>query len=334
MFPTEPSALRRQIKDHPLKTRIMETQKKNRAPSLLLVVGAGLGLLLLLAVLFAFFLAPSPGTTGRSFLSGDRIAIIPIKGEISSDVDEFSSAFSSREIADYVRDADKDPRVSAILLEINSPGGGVVASKEIAYAVYAAQKPVVAYIGDLGASGGYYVASAADYIVADEDSLTGSIGVIAVFPSLERFLVDHGINVQVLKRGRYKASGNLFEDMDPEERELFQVVLEQAYSHFRRDVLSFRPNLSEEQLDAVADGRILTGEQAFSAGLIDQTGSFDDAVAKAGELADTPGAEAFAYAHKEVSLFDILTRAGYSLGLGFQKGLTTHAGINPPQIKT
>ena len=303
-----------------------------KGPAIILLVIGGALILLLGLALVAMFLVS--GTSGPRPFSGGEVAVIPIMGEIQSHTDSFSNSFSSREIKDYLKQADEDSGVAAILLEIDSPGGGVVPSKEIAQAVASTKKPVVAYIENVGASGGYYAASASDYIVADEDSITGSIGVIAIIPSIESLLKEHGVNVQVLKKGTYKAAGNPFEDLSPADANMYQGMLDQAYAHFKRDILQYRPYLTAQRLDAVADGRILTGEQALAAGLIDQTGSYDDAVKKAGDLAGIENPNAVLYAQKSHSLLDFFTGAGYNLGQGFQKGLTAGVSENVPQVKT
>ena len=161
---------------------------------LIIVMAVGLGLLIgiaLIASIFISFVAfDFPG-----FSQG--IAVIPVKGEIMMESGSFSYEMTAMEIVESIERAEEDPTVGAILLEINSGGGGVVASREIAKKVREARqtKPVVAWISEVGASGAYYVASASDHVVADPDSITGSIGVISVFPNIEGLLEKLGIEI-------------------------------------------------------------------------------------------------------------------------------------------
>ncbi len=230
-----------------------------------------------------------------SFSLKPCIAVIPIEGPIST-VGIKPSLFeegvpSSRDIAEAIEKADEDPNVKAILLEINSPGGSVVATKEIWQAVKKAKKPVVAYLREVAASGGYYVASAADYIVADEDTLTGSIGVIATFTSLEGLFEKLGVKVNVIKAGKYKDIGSPFRDMTEEERALLQAMINETYQEFLSVIEEGRGEKLSPSWKAYADGRILSGRQAYRIGFVDALGSLEDAVEKAKELAGAEDAE-------------------------------------------
>ena len=180
-----------------------------------------------------------------------------------------------------------DRSVVGIVLRIESPGGSVAASQEIYKAVLRARKggkKVVASMGNVATSGGYYIAAAADTIVADPGTVTGSIGVIAEFPNLEKLLEKFGLKVEVIKTGRYKDIGSPLRKMRQEERELMEGVLEDVYEQFLMAVSEGR-GIPEDSLRPYADGRIFTGSQAKSLGLVDVLGGYQDAVDLAGRMA-------------------------------------------------
>src|SRR3989344_1258916 len=140
-----------------------------------------------------------PCITSSSAPSG--IAIIPLKGEISNESSgSFSTVLSANEIIALIDEAENDPEVGAIFIDIDSPGGEVVASKQIARKIWEVKKPTYSYINSVGASGGYYVASATDYIMADEDSITGSIGVVSIILNIEGLLEKIGVKATVLQK--------------------------------------------------------------------------------------------------------------------------------------
>jgi protease-4 len=279
-----------------------------------------LGVLLVLLSLAAVL----SSTDLMAEIQGNRIAVVEIKGPLLSEGDDsmWSSQVGARDMIELIKRADEDPSVSAILLEINSPGGGVVASKELEKAVSKANKPVVAYIDEAGASGAYYVASAADVIVADEDSITGSIGVIATVTNYRRLLDMLGINVTVITEGKNKAIGNPYRDMTPEEREILETLMEDAYNQFKSDVLDNRPFIDEGTFDEIADGRIMNGRQALEYGLIDMTGSREKAIEEAARLGEIEGKANLKYFRKErYGLSGLFAEVGYGLGKGLTKAL-------------
>ena len=251
----------------------------------------------------------------------NSIAVIPVKGEIVSDSGNVGTDLSAMEIVDSIDEAEKNPSVKAILLEINSPGGSVVASRQIVEKIRKTEKPVVAWVSDLGASGAYYVASASDYIIADPDSITGSIGVIAMFPNIEGLLDKIGVKVKIIKKGAYKAIGSPFQEISPEEEALIQKLLDGAFERFKADVLEFRAEkLNKARFESIADGRIISGEQARDTGLIDALGTRDDALKKAADIAGIKEYDTTDYSKKELSLIDLLSSMGYSFGTGVKTG--------------
>ena len=184
----------------------------------------------------------------------------------------------STEILKLIDKADKNPNVKAILIEINSPGGTAVGSYEIAEAVRKTNKTTVAWIREVGASGGYWVASAADYVVANPMSITGSIGVIASYIEFEGTLERYNASYRRLVSGEYKDMGSPFKEMTPEEERIMQDSLDQIRGIFVQEVARNR-DLTESAVDEVADGRFYIGAQALNNGLVDQLGGKEEAIA-------------------------------------------------------
>ncbi len=253
----------------------------------------------------------------------EEIAVIPIKGEISSSGDSFSSSMSSTEIAEKIKQADSNPLIKAIFLDIDSGGGSVVATKEIVYAVRETEKPITAYIGEIGASGAYYIAASSDLIIADEDSITGSIGVISVSANVTGLLEKLGIKVTVLKEGEFKDIGSPFKELNEKEKEILNELISEVAVNFKKDILDFRKEkMQEEKFNQIADGRILSGRKAKEIGLIDFTGSKSFAIKKTAELAGIKGKPSLKYFKKEQSdLFSLFSKMGYSFGSGFVSSL-------------
>jgi len=293
----------------------------------LLLVFAFLLLLLGLAIVASIFFAGN--TEGESyFFAGEQIAVIPLKGEIASEQGAFSSALSSQEVIDRLEAAENDSSVGAILLDIDSPGGTIVSTKQIVAKVRQIKKPIVSWIGETGASGAYYIAAASDYIIADEDSITGSIGVLSVSANIEGLLEKIGVKVKILKEGKFKSMGSPYEEMTPEEEQLIQTLLSEAFSHFKRDILSFRKEkLSAEKLEEIADGRILSGSQAKQLGLIDELGTREQAIQKTASLAGIKGKPiTMDYSKKQLGLFSIFSEAGKAMANGFLQNLSENSG--------
>ncbi len=259
-----------------------------------------------------------------SFLPG-QIAVIPVKGEIVSSSDPFFSSPSVRDTIELIELAEQDPSVSAVMLEIDSPGGTIVASKELVRAIRRTEKPVVAFISEVGASGAYYAASASDLVVADPDSITGSIGVISVSPNLEGLLEKIGVKMKILKEGEFKDLGSPFKEMSEQEEEILQEILSQAFESFKGDVLEFRKGkLNPKEFEEVADGRILSGRQAKAFGLVDVLGGRGTALKEAAMLAGIEGKPREKELKKKTrfDLFNVFANAGFAFGSGFRHSLS------------
>ena len=222
----------------------------------------------------------------RGPLSGPAVAIIEVNGPIvngRAPVTSFNEVAAADDILDMLADARRDPSIKAVVLRINSPGGGVVPSDRIHQALQGLHKPVVVVMEDLAASGGYYIAAGADYIVANPATLTGSIGVISTFPEASELFEKLGVRFTVIKSGEAKDFGSPYRPMTPEERAYWQGVINEAYERFVRIVAEGR-GMSEEEVRKLADGRVYTGQQALELGLVDELGYLDDGIAKAADL--------------------------------------------------
>jgi len=212
------------------------------------------------------------------------IAIIPVHGAIAYDTAGFSDAANPDEIKELIDEANSDPSVKAIVLDINSPGGTPVASEELMEAINKSGKPVVSWISDSGTSGAYLAASASDRIVASPSAWVGSIGVILDLTDLSQMYRQMGINKYAIKAGEYKDMGADYRMITDEERQMLQSMVNEEYDYFIRTVAANR-NLSVSYVKNLAEGRIFTGRQALRNRLVDYTGGKDYAVEVAAKLA-------------------------------------------------
>ena len=227
----------------------------------------------------------------------DRIAVITMRGLISSSVPGNVSDSMVDDLRTQLQQAREDSRVKAIVLEIDSPGGEVTASDEIYSAVVKtrARKPVVVYMGSLAASGGYYVSCGGKFLMANETTITGSIGVIIQTLNYEQLFNKIGLASVVFKSGKFKDMLNGARPITPEEKELVQNFIMNTYDKFLGIVAKER-NLPADLLrNTIADGRILSGKEALQDKLIDGLGQLDDAFTKAKQLGNAPDARVVRY---------------------------------------
>jgi len=229
--------------------------------------------------------------------SGTKIGVVEIDGMISK----------PEEITKTLVDYGKRDDIKAVILRINSPGGAVGPSQEIYSEVLRLKKKkkVVASMGTVAASGGYYIASAADSIVANPGTITGSIGVIVEFMNFEGLLSKLGLRGDVIKSGKFKDTGSPFKDMTPAERKYMQVLIDDVHDQFIEAVATGR-GMDKEEVRKLSDGRIFTGKQALKEGLIDSLGSLTDAVDKVKEMAKIEGEHHLVYPVKKVSLLQAI----------------------------
>jgi len=234
-----------------------------------------------------------PDDMGLSKLTGlgqnkkDAVAVIPLYGVITQGSSSRSWERGSQQIAKRIKTLAEKKEVKAILLDINSPGGSVGAVQEIYSAVLRAKKetkkPFIARFGEVSASGGYYVASACDLIVAQPGTITGSIGVIFSVTNFEGLMKKVGMKNEAIKSGKFKDMGSPSRDMTADERKLLQGLIDDSYAQFVAAVADGR-KMPVEDVKTLADGRIYTGNQALNNKLVDKLGDLQDALDVAGEL--------------------------------------------------
>nr|HID59833.1 signal peptide peptidase SppA [Desulfobacterales bacterium] len=236
------------------------------------------------------------GVGKKALNFGEKVGIIEVNGVITE----------SRSTLKSLKQFRKNSKIKAIVLRINSPGGAVGPSQEIYAEVKKTKKvkKVVASMGAIAASGGYYIAAAADKIVANPGTITGSIGVLMQFTNIEELLKKIGLTAVVVKSGDYKDIGSPLRKMTPKERKLLQGFVNNIYEQFVSAVAESR-KLPLEKVKAVADGRIFSGEEAKRLGLIDTLGNLEDAIDLAARLGGIKGEVSVVYAkEKRFSLFE------------------------------
>ncbi len=276
----------------------------------------------------------------------DKIVVIDVDGIITSAPWAADGRSMVDSIADQFRLAAKDVNVKAVVLKVDSPGGEVLASDEIARAVREFQeqhsKPVVAAMGGLAASGGYYVSAPCQWIVANELTLTGSIGVIMQSLNYRGLMDKVGVQTKTFKSGRFKdmlSGSKRPEDVDPEEHKMVQDMVMETYSKFKSVVKTGRDRASSKNdgkgrslaadWEAYADGRVLTGKNAYSLGFVDELGTFETALATAHRLS---GLLAKAQVVRYQEPFTLGRLLGFS-GRAEAKTLKIDVGIDLPKLE-
>ncbi len=243
------------------------------------LIASGTVLFLLLALVFIVLMFGEDGELRYS--SGKHIALVEINGPINN----------AREIVAQIAKYREDDSVPAIVLRVDSPGGVVAPTQEIfdeLRKTREAGKIIIASMGSVAASGGYYVACVADSIVANPGTLTGSIGVIFELPNAEGLLRKIGVDWDVVKSGPHKDIGSIGRRMTYEERRLIQGVVDDVYNQFVEVVSRYRP-LSRDEVIDLADGRVYTGNQARSLRLVDRLGTYEDAIQLAARMSGISG---------------------------------------------
>ncbi|MDO5836056.1 MAG: signal peptide peptidase SppA [Methanobacterium sp.] len=284
------------------------------------IIGGGFLVLLILFTAIIVLLGSSDQfTNGTSF--GNTVAVVPVQGEIAYSQSNIlgGGVATPQSITDGIKQAEEDSAVSAIVLDVNSPGGSPVASEEIMNAVKNAKKPVVVWISDIGASGAYLVASPADKIMASPSSIVGSIGVILSLTDLSGLYQKIGVNQYAIKAGEYKDMGASYRDLTPEEEQMLQEMVNQDYDYFIKQVAENR-KLDLEYVRSIAEGKIYTGTQAKELKLVDETGDREKAIESAARLGGIKGEYEVVTITPTETLADILkgysTNFAYALGKG------------------
>jgi len=258
------------------------------------------GVLLLFALGFIFYLffyrAGAHTVNNKTFSLNDKVGVVRVNGVI----------VDSMEITEQLDEFGRDDSIVAVVLRIDSPGGGVAASQEIYDAVIELKKKkkVVASMGSVAASGGLLIACAADKIVANAGTITGSISAIMQFANFEELLKKIGLKSSVVKSGKYKDIGSPLRDMTPDERKIIQDLIDDIYNQFV-DVIVRDRNIPRSQVVALADGRVFSGRQAKEYGLVDYLGDMRSAAKLASQLAGKDGKYDLVYPqNKRASVLD------------------------------
>lgn len=257
-------------------------------------------ILLFIAVFFSIFISLlfiSP--EGDFMTSQDKVACVELYGPI----------LNSKDIVRQLKKYRKNKSIDAVVLRIESPGGAIGASQEIYEEVKKVResgKIIVASMGNVAASGGYYVACGADKIVANPGTVTGSIGVIAEFFNISELADKYGLKFETVKSGKFKDSGSPFRTLTNEERKYFQKLIDDSFQQFV-EVVHKERGIDKEKLLKIADGRIFTGQQAKELNLVDELGSYEDAISLSIKMAGiSEDARIIREKRKTFNMFDIL----------------------------
>lgn len=293
--------------------------------NVLKVVGAGCLLLLVAAVACGVGIGMGAGfaRSGMPGFGRDAVAVVYVEGQIvggdSRGLFDAPVAHSDR-VARWLRRAGDDPSIKAVVLRVDSPGGGVTASDEIYNQVIKLKekKPVVVSMGGLAASGGYYISAPANRIVANRTSLTGSIGVITIVPNIQGLLEKLGVETYVFTSGPHKDESAGLRPLTEADRRVFQGVVDEAFTRFVA-VVSEGRGLTPDQVREQADGRIMTGRQALEVRLVDELGDLPEAVRAAADLGGIEGEPRIVRYRAEGGLF-----------AGGTEGIARILGFNVP----
>jgi protease-4 len=271
-------------------------KKGSRAGRILIYLLVIVGLLIIIGgSLFVIF-----GDLGALPMDSNKVAVIYVQGiMITGNLPGGLGYATSEEISKSIQDAADDGNVKAIVLRINSPGGTPAAAQEIVSEIKKAQehKPVVVSMGDMAASAAYYISAPADHIMANPDTMTGSIGVIWVFENSSEYFDNEGMEFYVAKSGDFKDMGANWRGLSDDEKQYSEEVVLEAFGRFVDEIASGR-GLNRSEVKDMADGRIYTGSRAVELGLVDETGNLYDAIDVAAKLGGIEGEPTVSYKNK------------------------------------
>ncbi len=271
-------------------------KKGSRAGRVLIYLLVIVGLLIIICgSLFVIF-----GDFGTLPMDSNKVAVIYVQGiMITGNLPGGLGYATSEEISKSIQDAADDKNVKAIVLRINSPGGTPASAQEIVTEIKKAQehKPVVVSMGDVAASAAYYISAPADHIIANPDTMTGSIGVIWVFENSSEYFDEEGVEFYVAKSGDFKDMGANWRGLSDGEKQYSEEVVLEAFDRFVDEIASGR-GLSRSEVKDMADGRIYTGSRAVELGLVDETGNLYDAIDVAAKLGGIEGEPTVSYKNK------------------------------------
>ncbi len=289
--------------------------KRETFKNILAATGAFFTAIIVLTLVIAYF-------TAGGLSSSEKVVVVKLDGVIIDPL----------EISRELKELEEDSDVKAVVIRIDSPGGAVGPSQEIYNGIKRLRKvkPVVASMGTIAASGGLYAAVAANRIVANPGTLTGSIGVIVEFVNAEELLRKIGIKGSVVKSGKFKDTGSPLREMNEEERALLQSVIDDVNRQFIKAVADGR-NMKVEDVEKIADGRVFTGAQAKENGLVDSLGDLSDSIELGAKLAGIKGKPFVVYPEKKgLKLLDYLS--GESIARGLEGIISGYGGDTPVRI--
>jgi len=296
-------------------TRNTKNVKQNRT---LTVIGV-----IILLWIIGFASAKIIQSNFEDELITNGVAVVQIHGPITIDSTNtltFSSV-SSSSILSNINKAQKNKNIKAIILDINSPGGAVVASKELARVVKESEKPVIAWIREVGASGAYWIASSADKIVADPLSITGSVGVSASYFDISGLLERYDIEYEQVTAGSRKELGTPYKDLGNQERIILQKKIDRIHEIFIKEVAENR-NLNSQQIAQISTGEFYLGEEAFKLNLVDTLGGRKEVMQEVQKLTNLTNPQVVEYKEKK-SFLDFFTRTtAYYIGKGIASELS------------
>jgi protease-4 len=262
--------------------------------------GAGVAVFLILLFIGCVYIAKALlGSGDQQFVEKPGIGLVEVKGMI----------LDSKETVRHLRHFLKKDDIKAVVLRVDSPGGVVAPSQEIYEEVrkFAAKKKIIVSMGSLAASGGYYISAPATLIYANPGTITASIGVLIKLSNIEALMDKIGIKSTVVKTGKFKDAGSPVRELTAEDRAMFQSVIDSTHNQFIRAVAAGR-KLPEDEVRRIADGRVLSGEQALELKLVDRLGTLQDAIEEAGRLAGIKGEpEVILPPKKKVNYLDMLS---------------------------
>jgi protease IV len=266
-------------------------------------------------------------SSDAGFFDNDKVLIVDVDGLLMNSRSEGLFGGQDNPVSTFVEKldkAEKDPNVKALVIRLNTPGGGVTASdimyRRLVEFKKAKKVPVIAMIEDVGASGGYYLACAADTIMAAPTSVTGSIGVIVQTFSLAGTMDKLGITTKAITSGPMKDMGSPFKPLSPEDQKILQELVTEFYGRFTDVVIQGRPKMEPARIKTLADGRIYTGMQAKANGLVDELGDVKDAITLAKQRAEIKTAHVVMYDRPWGYKANVYSSAG-GVGAGTQINL-------------
>ena len=286
---------------------------------ILIIVGIFVGLAFLSVGIGLFVLADaitSPLDKGEEDISGatgPRVAVVEVKDIISS----------SDDIIRQLKKYQKNKNVRAIVVRVESPGGGIAPSQEIYEEIKKIKdsgKPVIVSMGSLAASGGYYISLGASKIFANPGTLTGSIGVILEYPNFNQLMDKVGINMTTIKSGKMKDAGSPFRKANEEDQRYFQQLIDNGYEQFIEAVMLER-KISRSEIIKLADGRVFTGKQAYENNLVDTLGTFEDAILYAAKLGNIEGEPKILKEKKKQTFLDLMVSKIFGKPIGETAGI-------------